>query len=76
MPPSGLHTLGDLAGKFNLHAVCVDCNRQPALDLAGLIERYGADCTIANIKAMVRCDQCRRRTGKILLVYCPPEPTK
>jgi len=52
---------------YTLTAVCSDCQRYTPLDHATLAERFGWDMLIPEIKRRVRCAQCGRRTGGLIV---------
>lgn len=62
-------TLADLKAEFELHAVCIACQRMERLDLNVLMAHVSQDCTVADIRTRVRCRQCRKRTHDIRIVY-------
>ena len=64
-----MKTVGDLIERFQLYAVCTDCERMEKVDLPGLIDRYGSDLTIDGFRRRLRCGHCRQRTGDIRIVY-------
>ena len=64
--PVILRTLADYQC-YTLTAVCSDCQRYTPLDHATLAERFGWDMLIPEIKRRVRCAQCGRRTGGLIV---------
>ena len=64
-----MNTLSDLLAAFALYAVCSDCQRMEAVDIAALCERVGADTPIADVRERLRCSNCRERTRDIRIVY-------
>lgn len=67
-----MQTLADLAGHFELYAVCIRCKRMVRLDTHQLIQRVGGTCTIEAVRDRVRCRACGRRTQDIRLIYAGP----
>ncbi len=61
--------LGDLADRFQLYAVCTDCDRMQQVRVRALMDRYGSDLTIDSVRRRLRCSGCNRRTGDIRIVY-------
>ena len=64
-----MKTVGDLIERFQLYAVCTDCERMERVDIQGLIDRFGGDLTIDRCRRRLRCRGCRQRTGDIRIVY-------
>jgi hypothetical protein len=63
----------DLADRFEIYALCPPCGRMEALPCAALINRFGADVTITDLRPRLRCRQCGTRSGEIRVVYVGPE---
>lgn len=61
--------MSDLIERFQLYAVCTDCDRMERVDIRGLMDRYGGDLTIDSVRRRLRCQQCRQHTGDIRIVY-------
>ncbi len=61
--------MSDLIERFQLYAVCTDCQRMERIDIQDLIERFGADLTIDSCRRRLRCRHCAQRTGDIRIVY-------
>lgn len=64
-----MRTLGDLLERFQLYAVCTDCERMEQVRVQALIERFGAALPIDTVRQRLRCRGCRQRTGDIRIVY-------
>ena len=64
-----MKTLGDLIERFQLYAVCTDCERMERVAIGKLIEAYGKDLTIEAVRQRLRCSSCAVRTGDIRIVY-------
>lgn len=64
-----MKTVGDLIERFQLYAVCTDCERMERIDIQSLIDRYGRDLTIDRCRRRLRCRGCRQQTGDIRIVY-------
>ena len=64
-----MKTVSDLIERFQLYAVCTDCQRMERVDIRSLVGRFGADLTIDACRRRLRCRHCRRRTGDIRIVY-------
>jgi hypothetical protein len=63
-----LRTLADYH-QFRLTAFCQLCDRSAQLDHAALAERFGAEVLLDTIRQRVRCRQCGRRSGRLLVGY-------
>ena len=59
----------DLLERFQLYAVCTDCERMEQIRIQALIDRFGTDLTIDSVRRRLRCTGCRRRTEDIRIVY-------
>ena len=64
-----MKTLADLIDRFQLYAVCTDCERMGHLYLQKLIDRLGSNLTIDSVRRRLRCNGCQQRTGDIRIVY-------
>jgi hypothetical protein len=64
--------LSDLAGHFELYAVCGGCRRMVRIDLYRLAPVLGEACTIDDVRRRVRCRACGRRTRDVRIVYAGP----
>ncbi len=64
-----MKTLEDLLERFQLYAVCTDCDRMEQVQIPALIERCGATLSIEEVRRRLRCRSCRRQTGDIRIVY-------
>lgn len=64
-----MKTLADLLERFQLYAVCTDCDRMERISITQLIEQTGAAQTIDGVRRRLRCRGCRQRTGDIRIVY-------
>ena len=62
-------TLADLVARFELHAVCIHCQRMERIDLTELMDRFPETRTVEEVRDRVRCRGCRRRTRDIRIVY-------
>ncbi len=61
-----LRTLGEYLEGHELSAVCRECARTVDLD-GGELLRFGPDVDADEIKRRVRCRECGRRTGRLLV---------
>jgi hypothetical protein len=61
--------LEDLVERFQLYAVCTDCERMERLPVEKLIDRLGSHLTIDQVRRRLRCGGCGQRTGDIRIVY-------
>ena len=64
-----MKTLEDLRERFQLYAVCTDCDRMEHVSIPALIEHTGASQTIDDVRQRLRCRHCGQRTGDIRIVY-------
>jgi hypothetical protein len=64
-----MKVLADLVERFQLYAVCSDCERMERLDLGTLIVRLGGSLEISALRKRLRCGSCHVRTGDIRIVY-------
>jgi hypothetical protein len=64
-----MKTMGDLVERFQLYAVCTDCERMERIAISKLIEAHGEDLTIEAVRLRLRCSGCAVRTGDIRIVY-------
>jgi hypothetical protein len=64
-----MRTLADLVERFQLYAVCSDCERMERLSLEPLMERLGGALEISEVRKRLRCRGCGVRTGDIRIVY-------
>jgi hypothetical protein len=46
---------------------CRNCRRVSQLDVLGLIERYGTNATLREIRTKGRCRVCKKQTADILM---------
>jgi len=69
--PVELLTLADHQG-FSLRAFCQACDRSVELDQPTLIARLGGEVRLDAIRRRLRCRQCGRRTGRLLVGYHQP----
>lgn len=63
----------DLIENFRVYALCVPCERMEALDLDAVAARAGRELTVEDLRARVRCSDCRQRTRDIRIVYVGPK---
>ena len=68
-----MQTLSELVESFHLYGVCEPCDRMEQIDLAALVERFGADYPMQKVRAGLRCGQCGARTENLRIVYVGPE---
>lgn len=62
------NTIGELiALQHTLTAVCEPCNRHKILDLEALQVKYGADAKARRVALKLKCDNCQRRDGRIMV---------
>ncbi len=64
-----MKTISDLVERFQLYAVCTDCERMERVLIEDMLSHHGPDLTIDSLRRRLRCGQCRRRTGDIRIVY-------
>ena len=64
-----MRTLQDLVERFQLYAVCTDCDRMERLPVQALIDQLGPNLAIDAVRHRLRCRTCRQRTGDIRIVY-------
>ena len=64
-----MKTMADLHDRFQLHAVCTDCDRMEQIRIQALIDRFGDDLTIDSVRRRLRCTGCGQRTEDIRIVY-------
>jgi hypothetical protein len=64
-----MKTLNDLIERFQLYAICTDCERMERVSIQHLVEHYGGDFLIEAVRQRLRCTSCRVRTGDIRIVY-------
>jgi hypothetical protein len=69
---TGLHTVGDLAGRHTIWAHCVPCGRAVQLDTSRLIAVYGPRLTIAELRRRLACSRCGERRQEIRIVFTLP----
>ena len=67
-----MQTLEDLKESFQIYAVCVSCQRMSPMALEMLIERFGCDFPVTDLRPKVRCSQCRVLTQDLRIVYVGP----
>jgi hypothetical protein len=64
-----MKTMGDLVERFQLYAVCTDCERMEQIAVGELIEAHGEALSIEAVRLRLRCRGCAVRTGDIRIVY-------
>lgn len=64
-----MQSVADLLESFHLYAVCVDCTRMERVRIQELIDRFGSELTIDDLRRRLRCASCGQRTGDIRIVY-------
>ena len=64
-----MKTLGDLLESFQLYAVCTGCERMERVGIQKLVDAYGTDLAIEQVRTRLRCSGCSVRTGDIRIVY-------
>ncbi len=64
-----MKTIGDLIESFQLYAVCTDCERMERVAIQKLVDAYGEDLLIEQVRTRLRCGGCAVRTGDIRIVY-------
>jgi len=67
-----MQPLTDLAGSFEVYALCPPCGRMEALGLDALIERFGPAVTIEALRPRLRCRCCGTRSQELRIVYVGP----
>ena len=68
-----MQTLSELIECFHLYGVCEPCDRMEQIDLQKLVEHYGPNYPVQEIRKRVRCDGCGQRTENLRIVYVGPE---
>lgn len=68
-----MQRLQELLESFRVYALCVPCGRMEAVDLRQAVQRLGAEATVAELRARVRCRGCGSRTRDVRVVYVGPE---
>jgi uncharacterized Zn finger protein len=68
-----MQRLSDLYGSFEVYALCPPCGRMEALPLAALLERFGREVTLADIRPRLRCRECGHFSQELRIVYVGPE---
>ncbi len=69
--PVVLRTLADYQA-FTLSALCQACDRSVLLDHQALVDRWGWEVLIGDIRRQLRCQQCGRRPELLLVGYHQP----
>ena len=64
-----MQRLIDLVESFKVYAVCSDCARMEAMDLAAIIEQFGGDRSVTWLRSQLRCADCGHRTEDLRIVY-------
>ena len=62
----GAATLGSVFERYKLNAICNDCGRSKALDMATLKDKYGDDFEIPHLSKMVKCSKCTSPNGSVV----------
>ena len=60
--------LADLTRGHRIYGHCSKCRRTKVLDVNKLEKRFGPFFTLDEVRARVRCTQCKRRTNELRLV--------
>ncbi len=68
-----MQTLKELAGCFQLYAVCERCQRVAPLDLAALIQSEGDAYPVDRLRMRLKCTACDQRSQAMRIVYVGPE---
>jgi hypothetical protein len=68
-----MQRLSELAGSFEVYALCPPCGRMEALPLTALLDRFGRDVTLSDIRPRLRCRACGERSNELRVVYVGPE---
>ncbi len=66
--PLVLRTLADYRA-FTLRAFCQACDRSVELDHQALADRQGRDVLIEDIRRRLKCEQCGRRSQRLLVGF-------
>jgi hypothetical protein len=53
---------------------CRNCNKLAAIDTIALIDLYGSDTTIGELKGKARCRRCKSTEADVLLRRVSPYP--
>ncbi len=61
--------MGDLVERFQLYAVCTDCERMEQVAIQKLIDVHSENLSIEQVRTRLRCSGCAARTGDIRIVY-------
>jgi hypothetical protein len=64
-----VRTLADLGEQSRLAAYCPSCRRSQFLDLEALRARYGAELSLRNLRARLRCSRCGARRPEVIHVW-------
>lgn len=67
-----MQPLSELVDRFAVYALCLPCGRMEALDVAGLLARFGAASTLEDIRPRLRCRACGTRSRELRVVYVGP----
>jgi hypothetical protein len=68
-----MQRLSELHGSFEVYALCPPCGRMEALPLRALMERFGKDVTLSDVRPRLRCGVCGERSRELRVVYVGPE---
>jgi hypothetical protein len=68
-----MQRLSELHGSFEVYALCPPCERMEALPLRALMNRFGMDVTLSDIRPRLRCRVCGERNHELRVVYVGPE---
>ncbi len=68
-----MKALGELLESFALYAVCDTCRRTAPVDLTLLIDKYGPEYLIDDVRQRLFCNTCKVRTQALRIVYIGPQ---
>jgi hypothetical protein len=67
-----MQRLSDLVDSFEVYALCPPCGRMEALPVPALLERYGDDFDLDQLRARLRCRTCGEKSRELRIVYVGP----
>lgn len=65
--------LVELRHAFRIYAVCVPCGRMERVDLDFAVKRLGPAAGVEDLRPLLRCRVCLRRSGDLRVIYVGPE---
>ena len=67
--PLVLSTLADYAGRYQLVANCMACDRHVVLDMDALMARYGPDTTVDDVRPRLACRVCGEKPHRVTVAH-------